>query len=102
MELQRLPANAGFLLPGILFAAAIIGRYGLPVPWRAMAAPAAVSPGVVLWFLLGRPSIAGRINAISIGAGIILLMVVRALLQPAKPSLLRQVCSWGTALLPAK
>src|SRR3546814_6972587 len=46
MELQRLPANAGFLLTGILFAAAIIGRYGLPVPWRAMAATAAVSLGV--------------------------------------------------------
>src|SRR3546814_12324203 len=79
MGLQRLPPNSGFLLTGIFFAAAIIGRYGLPVPWRAMAAAAAVSLGVFLWFLLGRPSIEGRIHAISIGAGIIALMVVRAL-----------------------
>ena len=42
MELQRLPANAGFLATGMLFAAAIVKRYGLPVPWRAMAGPAAM------------------------------------------------------------
>ena len=37
MELQRIPANLGFLLTGVFFAAAIIKRYALPVPWRAMA-----------------------------------------------------------------
>ena len=31
---------------GALFAAAIIRRYGLPVPWRAMAATSALSSGV--------------------------------------------------------
>src|SRR3546814_849906 len=35
MELQRLPANAGFLLTGLFFAAAIVGRYGLPKIGRA-------------------------------------------------------------------
>jgi hypothetical protein len=37
MELQRLPANMGFLATGVLFAAAIIKRYDLPYPgarWR--------------------------------------------------------------------
>src|SRR3546814_2668478 len=56
-----------------------------------MAAAAAVSLGVFLWFLLGRPSIEGRIHAISIGAGIIALMVVRALWPLAKPYLIDRV-----------
>src|SRR3546814_6743329 len=43
MELQRLPANFLFLMTGVLFAAAIIKRYALPVPWRMMAAIVAVS-----------------------------------------------------------
>src|SRR3546814_13432790 len=102
MELQRLPANAGFLLTGILFAAAIIGRYGLPVPWRAMAATAAVSLGVFLWFLLGRPSIEGRIPAISIGAGLIALMVVRAPLPPATPYLSERGLLCVSALTPSR
>src|SRR3546814_3425239 len=64
MELQRLPANAGFLLTGLFFAAAIVGRYGLPIPWRAMTVTTAVSLADFLWFLLGRPGIGeiGREN----------------------------------------
>src|SRR3546814_11937727 len=46
MELQRLPANFLFLMTGVLFAAAIIKRYSLPVPWLTMAAIVAVSTAV--------------------------------------------------------
>src|SRR5690606_31061871 len=56
MELQRLPANFGFLATGILFAAAIVKRYDLPVPWRAMSVTAAAATAVFLWFLIGSPS----------------------------------------------
>lgn len=98
MELQRLPANFGFLATGALFAAAIIGRYRLPIPWRAMAVAMTVSLTIFLWFLLFQTSIAGRIYAISIGAGAIALMVVRALLPLPKPYLIDRVLFWVAAL----
>ncbi len=91
MQLQRLPANIGFLLTGALFAAAIIRRYGLAVAWRAIAATMLVSTIVFTWFLIARPSIPGRIYAISIGAGIIALMIVRALWPLDKPHLIDKV-----------
>jgi diguanylate cyclase (GGDEF)-like protein len=98
MELQRLPANFGFLLTGVLFAAAIVKRYGLPVPWRAMAATVTVSIAIFLWFLLGQPSIAARILSISIGAGIIAIMVVRALWPIEKPYIIDRALFWVAAL----
>lgn len=98
MELQRLPANIGFLATGVLFAAAIIKRYDLPVPWRPMAMTATLSTAVFLWFLLAQPSIAARILAISIGAGIIALMVVRALWPIDKPYLIDRVLFWVAVL----
>src|SRR3546814_4534806 len=66
-----------------------------------MAAPGAVSLGVFLWVRLGRPSIEGRIHAISIGAGIIALMVVRALWPLAKPYLIDRVLFWVAELMAA-
>ena len=98
MELQRLPANFLFLMTGVLFAAAIIKRYALPVPWRAMAAIVAVSTAVFVWFLLASPSIAGRILAISIGAGIIAIMVVVALWPVEKRHLIDRVLFWVAAI----
>lgn len=98
MELQRLPANAGFLATGALFAAAIIERYHLPVPWRAMGIVAGIALAIFSWFLLGDPSITARIYAISAGAGAIALMVVRALWPIEKPHLIDRVLFWVAAL----
>jgi len=97
-ELHRIPANIGFLATGALFAAAIIGRYGLPIPWRSMALAAAASMAVFLWFLLGQPSIGGRILSISIGAAIIAMMIVRALWPLHKPHVIDRVLFWVAAL----
>lgn len=97
MELQRLPANVGFLLTGVLFAAAIIKRYDLPVPWRAMGVTTAVSTAIFIWFLLGQPGIAARILTISIGAGIIASMVVVALWPVEKRHLIDRVLFWVAA-----
>ncbi|MBL0916206.1 MAG: hypothetical protein IBJ13_12060, partial [Sphingopyxis sp.] len=98
MELQRLPANAGFLATGALFAAAIITRYHLPVPWRAMGIVVSIALAIFSWFLLGSPSITARIYAISAGAGAIALMVVRALWPIEKPHLIDRVLFWVAAL----
>ena len=98
MELQRLPANIGFLVTGVLFAAAIVGRYGLQIPWRAMTIVAALSIAVFTWFLLAQPNIPARIYAISVGAGVIALMIVRALWPIAKPHLIDRVLFWIAAL----
>lgn len=98
MELQRLPANFLFLMTGVLFAAAIIKRYALPVPWRAMAATTGVATAVFLWFLIGSPSIAARILSISIGAGIIAIMVVAALWPLEKRHLIDRVLFWVAAI----
>lgn len=98
MELQRIPSNLGFLITGILFAAAIIRRYGLPVPWRAMAITAAVSMAFFLWFLLVRPSIPARIYSVSIGAGVIAIMIVRALWPIDKPYIIDKALFWVAAL----
>jgi len=97
MELQRLPANMGFLATGMLFAAAIIKRYDLPVPWRAMSITAAISTAIFIWFLLGSPSIAARILTISIGTGIIAIMVVVALWPIEKRHLIDRVLFWVAA-----
>ena len=98
MELQRLPANIGFLATGMLFAAAIVGRYGLPIPWRAMAIVAALSTAVFTWFLLAQPSIPARIYTISLGAGVIALMVVRALWPIERRHLIDRLLFWVAAL----
>lgn len=98
MELQRLPANAGFLATGMFFAAAIIKRYALPVPWRAMGIAAGFSLAIFTWFLLVHPNIPARIYAISVGAGVIALMVVRALWPLPKPHLIDRVLFWVAAL----
>ncbi|MBE1528758.1 diguanylate cyclase (GGDEF)-like protein [Sphingopyxis sp. OAS728] len=97
MELQRLPANIGFLLTGIFFAAAIIQRYALPVPWRAMGVTAIAATAAFTWFLLGHPSIAARILTISIGAGIIAIMVVVVLWPVEKRHLIDRVLFWVAA-----
>lgn len=98
MELQRLPANLGFLATGVLFAAAIIKRYDLPIPWRAMSVTVAVSITVFLWFLIGQPDIAARILSVSVGAGIIAAMIVRSLWPIDKPYLIDRVLFWVAAL----
>lgn len=98
MELQRLPANIGFLLTGVLFAAAIIKRYALPVPWRAMAVTVGISITVFIWFLLVHPSIAARILSISIGAGIIAIMVVRSLWPIEKNHIIDRALFWVAAI----
>src|SRR3546814_12455249 len=63
-----------------------------------MTVTTAVSLAAFLWFLLGRPSIEGRIYTISLGAGIIALMVVRALWPLAKPHLIDRLLFWVAAL----
>ena len=98
MELQRLPANLGFLATGVLFAAAIIKRYDLPIPWRAMSVTVAVSITVFLWFLIGQKDIAARILSVSVGAGIIAAMIVRSLWPIDKPYLIDRVLFWVAAL----
>lgn len=98
MELQRLPANLGFLATGVLFAAAIIKRYGLPIPWRAMAVTTAISISVFTWFLLVQPSIAARILSISTGAGLIAAMIVKSLWPIEKPYLIDRVLFWVAAI----
>lgn len=98
MEMQRIPSNLGFLFTGALFAAAIVKRYALPVPWRAMAIAGAVSMTLFLWFLLAQPSISARILSISIGTGLIAVMVVRALWPVEKPYLIDRVLFCVAAL----
>ncbi len=97
-DLHRIPANIGFLATSVFFAAAIIGRYGLPIPWRSMAVTAALSMAVFLWFLLGQPSIGGRILSVSIGAAIIAMMIVVALWPIKKRYLIDRVLFWVAAL----
>ena len=97
-ELHRIPANIGFLATGALFAAAIIRRYGLPVPWRAMAVTSTISMAFFLWFLLARPDIGGRILSISIGTGVIAAMVVVALWPLDRRHVVDRVLFWVAAL----
>src|SRR3546814_21015462 len=63
-----------------------------------MAVVAALSTAVFTWFLLGQPSIPARIYAISVGAGVIALMVVRALWPIERPYLIDRVLFWVAAL----
>src|SRR3546814_20188548 len=63
-----------------------------------VAASVAVSTRVFLWNLLASPSIAGRILSISIGAGIIAIMVVVALWPIEKRHLIDRVLFWVAAI----
>lgn len=98
MELQRIPSNFGFLATGCLFAAAIVKRYDLVVPWRPMAVTTAISMAFFLWFLLVQPSIAARILSISVGAGVIAAMVVGALWPIEKRYIIDRVLFWVAAI----
>ena len=75
MEVQRIPANFGYLLAGCLIVGAIIAHYRVAVPVRAMAIIATTSMAMFLWFLLVQPSIVGRIYAISFALGLMALMI---------------------------
>ena len=100
MHLERLPGNVALLLVSIFYAAAFIGRFALPIPWRAMLATAAISTAVFIWFLLVDPDIRGRIQSISIGAGLIALMIVKSLWRVEKPHLIDKLL-FGIAALSA-
>src|SRR3546814_9225708 len=63
-----------------------------------MAVTVAVSTAVFLWFLIGSPSIAARILSISIGAGIIAIMVVVELWPLEKRHLIDRVLFWVAAI----
>lgn len=88
LELQRLPANFALLMTSIFYAAAFIGRFGLPIPWRTMMVTAAISFVLFAWFLIVDPDIRARIYAISIGAGFIALLIVKTLWRVEKPYLI--------------
>ena len=94
MEVQRIPSNFGFLLAGALLSAAIIRRYRLAVPWRAMTVIGALSMGFFLWFLLGDPSIVGRIYAISFALGIFAAMIAAKLRPVPKRHIVDHILFW--------
>lgn len=88
MHFERLPANFALLMTSIFYAAAFIGRFALPIPWRAMTVTALISLSVFGWYLFVDPNIRGRIQSISIGAGLIALMIVKTLWRVEKPHLI--------------
>jgi diguanylate cyclase (GGDEF)-like protein len=88
MNLERLFANAALLMVSTLYAAAFIGRFALPIPWRAMLVTSVVSVAFFIWFMFVTPDLRGRIHSISIGAGIIALMIVKTTWRVEKPHLI--------------
>ncbi|MBL8652471.1 MAG: GGDEF domain-containing protein [Sphingopyxis sp.] len=93
-ELQRLPANIGFLAAAYLLVAAAIDRYRLPVPWRGMAAVCGVALAFFLWFLLVQPSITHRVLSISIALGLLALRLPLALRGMPRAHLVDDILFW--------
>lgn len=94
MEMQRIPANAGYLLAGCLIVGAIIAHYRVTVPRRAMAIICSVSMALFLWFLLVQPSIVARIYAISFALGLIALMIPLRLREVARRHIVDHILFW--------
>jgi diguanylate cyclase (GGDEF)-like protein len=88
MNLQRLFGNFALLMTGTFYAAAIIGRFALPIPWRAMTATVTISTAAFTWYLIVDSSIEMRIHSISVGTGIIALLIVKSLWSVEKPHLI--------------
>jgi diguanylate cyclase (GGDEF)-like protein len=98
MELQRIPSNFGFLLSGCLLVIATLRRYDLVVPWRALVVTVVLSMAAYLWFMLVQPNITARIYAISLGIGVIALLIVTALRPIKKPHLIDHILFWVAIL----
>jgi len=94
MEVQRIPANAGYLLAGCLIVGAIIAHYRVAVPRRAMATICTVSMAIFLWFLLVDPSIVARIYAISFALGLIALMIPLRLRAVPRRHIVDHILFW--------
>jgi len=94
MELQRIPANFGYLLAGCLLVGAIIAHYRVAVPRRTMAVICTVSMTIFLWFLLVDPSIVGRIYAISFALGLIALMIPVCMRRLPKRHIVDHIFFW--------
>jgi diguanylate cyclase (GGDEF)-like protein len=69
-QLQRIPSNVSFLLAAYLLSAAILRRFGLAVPHRAMTAVVVAGTAGLCWYLLADPSLPARIYVISIAVGV--------------------------------
>lgn len=77
-ELHRIPANLSFLLAGVFLAAAVLGRYRLPVPYATLAMITTAGFAVFCWFLLVQPDITSRIYAINFAlAGVAAVMALK-------------------------
>ena len=93
-EAQRIPSNLAFLASACLIVGATIGRYGVPVPWRRMLAIAGTGMAVFLWFLLGAPSITGRILTISITLGVVAAQLPLVLYRVPRAHLIDSIIFW--------
>ena len=93
-ELQRIPSNLAFLASACLIVGATIGRYDVAVPWRRMVIVAAGAMVVFLWFLLGAPSITGRILTISIALGLIAAQLPLILFRVPRAHLIDSIIFW--------
>lgn len=65
LELQRIPANAFFLLAGVLLMVSVTSHYRIAVPWRSYAVIFLIGIAALCWFLLVQPSLNLRILCVS-------------------------------------
>lgn len=93
-EVQRFPSNLAFLASACLIVGATIGRYDVPIPWRRMLMIAGAGLAVFLWFLLGAPSITGRILTISITLGLIAAQLPLVLYRVPRAHLIDSIIFW--------
>jgi len=93
-EVQRIPANIGFLAAAVLIVGAAIARYRAPVPWRAMSAICTAAMAIFLWYIFVQPSITHRVLVISIALGLIALQLPLVLRRVPRAHLVDHILFW--------
>lgn len=97
-ELQRIPANLGFLAAGYLLAVSVLGRYGIKAPHRVLLTVSAMGTAGLCWFLLVDPSITYRVYSISFALGAISLIMWVRLRRIDRPRLMDRALTVLTLL----
>lgn len=97
---ERILSNIGFLAAGWLLTAAVLGRFGIRPSYPVLILACVIALVGHAWFLLGNPSVAGRVLVVNAALGAMMLMIV-AKVAPLRGKHLADRLLLGVAVLAA-
>lgn len=97
-EFQRIPVNICFLMTGYLLIAGVVKRYGLRIPHALLGGIVAVGAAGLVWFVLIRPDLTGRVLMVNFLLGCISLVATVKLYPVEKRHFIDRLLFWVTVL----